>query len=101
MNLQKTIMLEYLRLRGNPTLRKMNEDTGIQTTRLFRLMNGAKMRLEEYEVFLQKVMSLQGVSKNFIDLFKESAEKLSKESQEEVERLLEEKLALWHIKQLI
>ena len=35
----------------NPTLRKISEDTNIQITRVFRILNGSEMKISEFEIF--------------------------------------------------
>lgn len=55
MKLQKAILKRYESLKKNPTIRDIAIDTGIQMTRVFRIMNGSEMKLSEYEVFKNKV----------------------------------------------
>ena len=52
---QKEILEKYKALYGKQTLKKMSEQTGIQLTRMFRLLNGAEMKISEYEVLLKLV----------------------------------------------
>ena len=49
--MQESILSLYLKSRGHPSLRKIAEETGIQLTRVFRLMNGYEMKLSEYLKF--------------------------------------------------
>tara|TARA_R110002049_G_scaffold99946_2_gene243046 strand:- start:258 stop:575 length:318 start_codon:yes stop_codon:yes gene_type:complete len=51
MNLQERTLKQYMQLRDQPCLREIAEETGIQQTRVFRILNGAKMRLDEWEIF--------------------------------------------------
>ena len=55
---QKLVLEEYMRLMENPTFRSMAKDTGIQLTRLFRIMNGMEMRLREYVILKRRVEEL-------------------------------------------
>jgi len=51
MKLQKKVLDQYLELFGRPTLKEISNGTGIQLTRVFRLLNGRPMKLFEYEIF--------------------------------------------------
>ncbi len=55
MNLQESILKSYKDSFGHQTLAAMSTHTGLNISRLFRILNGAKMRLEEYEVFKTKI----------------------------------------------
>ena len=65
MILQEKIIRDYLEfcIDGTPTLRKIAHDTGINTTRVFRIMQGNRMRLDEYEVFKKKIERKKGTTK--------------------------------------
>ncbi|MBY0518670.1 MAG: hypothetical protein K2P81_17300 [Bacteriovoracaceae bacterium] len=52
MSLQAKILSQYRKIYPHYTLREISSQTDIQLTRLFRLFNGAPMKLEEYEIFL-------------------------------------------------
>lgn len=51
MSLQNRTLRQYMELRNQPSLKVISEETGIQQTRVFRLLNGARMRLDEWEIF--------------------------------------------------
>lgn len=51
MSLQNRILKEYRQHYPQHTLREISHQTGIQLTRVFRLMNGSAMKLEEFESF--------------------------------------------------
>ena len=55
LSLQKWVTERYLELNQNPTLKGISEDTGVQLTRAFRILNGASMRLSEYEIFRRRI----------------------------------------------
>ncbi len=57
MKLQEKILREFQQTFPNETLRNISELTGIQLTRVFRLMNGSAMKLDEYESFLAAIES--------------------------------------------
>ena len=53
--MQKAILKRYWQVRGDLTLKQISKDTGIQLTRVFRILRGAEMKLSEYEIF-QKII---------------------------------------------
>lgn len=55
MSLQSRILKEYRQHYPQHTLREISLQTGIQLTRVFRLMNGSSMKLEEFESFSQAI----------------------------------------------
>ena len=65
MSLQTKILNDFRQRFPTETLREIAALTDIQLTRVFRLMNGAPMKLEEYEAFtiaLQKSADSKWVS---------------------------------------
>lgn len=60
---QKLVLDEYMQLMAKPTFREMAKDTGIQLTRLFRIMNGMEMRLNEYVLLKRRVEELTDTSR--------------------------------------
>lgn len=55
MSLQSRVLKEYRQHYPLHTLREISALTGIQLTRVFRLMNGAAMKLEEFEQFNEAI----------------------------------------------
>lgn len=55
MSLQKRTINTYRQLFPNETLREISLKTGIQITRVFRLMNGKTMKVSELEAFDQLI----------------------------------------------
>ena len=55
MSLQSRVLKEYRQHYPLHTLREISALTGIQLTRVFRLMNGAAMKLEEFELFNEAI----------------------------------------------
>ena len=51
MSLQNNILKSYRTHYPQDTLREISQRTGIQLTRIFRLLNGSSMKLSEYELF--------------------------------------------------
>jgi hypothetical protein len=55
MSLQKSIIKQYKEIYPKDKLKDISHKTGIQITRIFRILNGSEMKLREYEVFEQIV----------------------------------------------
>lgn len=51
MQLQNAVLKKYQELYPDQTLREISKKTGIQQTRVFRILNGHEMRISEYEKF--------------------------------------------------
>jgi methylglyoxal synthase len=99
MELQKTILSQYMLLNQGPTLKKISEDTGIQLTRVFRLFNGSTMKLSEYQIIQQKVKEKMGLTDTLEEIAFDCSLKLSVEAIKEIEVYLKRKIATWKIKQ--
>ncbi|TNF27758.1 MAG: hypothetical protein EP319_10620 [Deltaproteobacteria bacterium] len=84
---QKLVLEEYMRLLGNPTFREMAADSGIQLTRLFRIMNGMEMRLKEYLILKKRVEELESSNDLQTLAFKCKAS-LSGRARKELEELM-------------
>ena len=97
MKFQESILLQYTRLTGNVTLRSISNDTGLQITRIFRLLNGAEMKLNEYRIFYGKIQDHCGSERNLYNLVDECILKLSIVSIKEIENTLSKKLKLWDL----
>lgn len=101
MELQKTILSQYVLLNGEPTLKRITADTGIQITRVFRLFNGSTMKLSEYQIFQQKVKEKMGLTSTLEELAFNCSLKLSPEAIKDIEIYLKRKIEVWKIKQTI
>ena len=99
MDIQKTILAQYMLLNHRPTFKKISKDTGIQVTRVFRLFNGSTMKLSEYQVFNRKVKEKMGLTSGLEDIAFECSMKLSPESIKELEVFLKRKITLWTLAQ--
>lgn len=100
MELQKRILNQYMVLNGKPTLKKISEDTGIQLTRVFRLMNGSTMKLSEFQIFDQKVKEKMGLTKSLEALALDCSLCLSPEAILELEKFLKRKIETWKLTQI-
>jgi hypothetical protein len=96
---QKELLEQYVKLIQKPTLKKMADETGIQMTRMFRLLNGSAMKLNEYEIIHHLIRKKSGVELELPLLMEECLKKLSKASIKEIESIVKRKLALWDLKQ--
>ncbi len=99
MELQKKILQQYTSLKSNPTLKEISADTGIQVTRIFRIMNGAMLHLNEYEIFYQRVLDLKQ-SRSANNLWDECLVQLSPETLSEFEMTFKKKLWLKKLENL-
>jgi hypothetical protein len=99
MELQKTILNQYMLLNQRPTLKKIAADTGIQLTRVFRLFNGSTMKLSEYQIFQRKVKEMMGLTDTLEEIAFECSLKLSTEAVKDIEIFLKRKMEIWRIKQ--
>lgn len=94
MNFQKSILDEYLKRFKKPTLKLISEDTGIQLTRVFRILNGAVMHLNEFEIFYSKVQELKSKNGSLNELMMECHLNLTADAMENVEQILIRKIKL-------
>lgn len=67
--LQKTIINQYQEAFPRDTLQEISRKTGIQITRVFRILNGSDMKVKEYEAFQNAIGSIFTYS-DFVDLSK-------------------------------
>ncbi len=94
---QSQILKKYMDLNGQPTLREICEDTGIQLTRIFRLLNGSEMKIGEYMTFKNRI------NKNFSgnslqELGAQCDRLLSEEIKSELVYLLKNKIKMQNYK---
>ena len=94
MSLQKLVTKRYMSLHNYPTLRSISKDTGVQITRTFRILNGASMKLSEYEIFKTKIREKMESLGKLETLVEECSLKLSPFEIDEVNALLDKKLKL-------
>ncbi len=94
MELQNQILRHYLELSDNTTLKRISKETGIQITRVFRLLNGSEMKISEYEVFKKLVLTKLESSNPLEKLFNECTNELSISGLKEIEQIIMRKLEL-------
>ncbi len=98
MSLQKKILNDFRQHFPTQTLREIAALTDIQLTRVFRLMNGAPMKLEEFEAFSIAIQkhTPRNASQHHLDrLISEVKNRFSLEEQKKVANAIELKLQ-WH-----
>lgn len=100
MDLQTTILNQYMLLNGKPTLKRVSADTGIQLTRIFRILNGSTMKLSEYQVFSKKVKEKMGLTEGLEAIAFECSLKLSPEAIKDLEVFLKRKIETWKLAQI-
>lgn len=91
MNLQNEIVKKFMEHFQFPTLREMTRITGINTSRVYRIIKGSEMKLKEYECFCQCINHhplKDGDSKKVSGLIG----KLSSSALSDIEDMIEEKL---------
>lgn len=100
MDLQMTILNQYMLLNNKPTLKKISTDTGIQLTRIFRLFNGSTMKLSEYQIFNRKVKEKMGLTDGLEAVAFECSLKLSPDAIKDLEVFLKRKIETWKLAQI-
>ena len=100
MDLQMTILNQYMLLNNKPTLKQISQDTGIQLTRVFRLFNGSTMKLSEFQVFNCRVKEKMGLTDGLEAIAFECSMKLSPEAIKDLEVFLKRKIETWKLVQI-
>ncbi len=98
MNLQESIIKEYKERFGEVTKRKISEHTGIQISRVFRILSGSPMKLEEYEKFRNCISSNNENKYHLEELSKKCCYHLSPESIEDIIKFMDRRLRLSKLK---
>ncbi len=98
MKLQDWIIDKYTNLYGLKTLKEISKDTGIQVTRVFRLMHGKEMKIGEFEIFQEKVFNNFEKGASILDLANECLLKLGNQKIEEVDEFLRRTLNIAELK---
>lgn len=99
MSLQKKVTDFYLKVNNYPTLRFISQDTGMQLTRAFRILNGAPMKVSEYEILREKIKERVG-SEGITQFFSEDSwMELSVNELKEINYFLQKKLKIKKIKE--
>ncbi len=94
MDLQKEILERFMAKHKKPTLKFISQKTGIQMTRVFRILNGATMSVPEYEIFYQLVYQNHAYVDDFIELASLCQRSLKASAVAEIADLMKKKLWL-------
>lgn len=73
MNYQDKVLNNYQSLFPGAKLRETAEQTGIQLTRVFRIFNGAEMKISEFEAF-ETVLNEYSHNSSLTNIFKNLSE---------------------------
>lgn len=99
--LEKEIIRRYRQVFPNDTLKVISEKTGIQITRVFRIMNGKPMKVIELEAF-ESILNIEcGQKKNLTEidrLTKIAASTLSIQELDLIISFIERKLQNFELK---
>lgn len=91
---QDKLIDTYMGLLSKNTIREMAIDSGIQKTRLFRIMNGQEMKLSEYITLKNRISSLFGKISPVEELAKECEKELSVNSISEISNYMQRRIRL-------
>jgi len=80
MKLQDHILRSYRKNFPEHTLKEIAEATGLQITRVFRILNGSEMKVSEFEAFQKALESKSYSSLHFITTAKKCLQLLSEET---------------------
>lgn len=92
--LQQAIIKQYHQVFQNRTYREIAEHTGIQVTRVFRIFNGAPMKLCEYEILYHKIQERGAMGGRLSELAREVEKHLSANAILSLSRELERRLQI-------
>lgn len=92
MNLQKETVNQFMKHFNFPTLREITKITGINTSRVYRILKGGEMKLSEFQTFCKKV-DRPLIPKNHSQQFP-MISVLSSSALSDIEALIDEKLKL-------
>jgi len=91
---QEELIRSFMETFDNPSYREMAQIASIQTTRMFRLINGAPMKLEEYLKIKDCLYKRQDGHGVFDELALECALKLDTHSLEKIIQIMRRRLSL-------
>lgn len=84
--LQKVIIEQFTKKHSDPTYKEMVGLTGMEQTRLFRIINGSAMKLNEFEIFLNLISHTESPLKLFLDCYLFLDSKSLRELENEIKR---------------
>jgi len=89
MNLQKKVIHRYKEIYPNDRLRDISNRTGIQLTRVYRLLNGKDMKVAELEIFNQVIQENLKNNDQHERLIQALEKALTVQSSEELDKILD------------
>ncbi len=95
MTAQSTLIKQYMDFFDHPTLKEVSKNTGIQVTRVFRIFNGAEMKISEFDAFQREINKKRGASFELQNLAIDCESKISGDDLKEIEDFLKGKLKVW------
>lgn len=98
MYLQKMILNQFMEIYKNPFLREIENETGIQITRIFRLFNGSAMKLDEYQRFQESIRKKKCGKDSLQDLIETCSSRLPINTVREIELLMIKRLHTFSLK---
>ena len=100
MSLQVWIIDKYIRSTGFKTLKEISKDTGIQLTRVFRILHGKDMKLKEFEIFQKKSFFNLDKSLKIVSLANECAFKLDEKNILEITKFMKRNIKVSDLKKI-
>lgn len=85
---QRAVLDTYFLTFGRLPLRKIASHTGIQTSRVYRILNGHEMKLSEYEKFQQSICQ-KSTYGELEDILKDSGPFLTERMRDEIKKTIE------------
>jgi hypothetical protein len=99
-SLQENILNQYRSTFPNDKLKDYSSKTGIQITRIHRILNGAEMKLTEFEAFERAILGSDPVSEDFIKTAFSCLKSLNVKKINEYKRIMNHALKLEKMKEL-
>tara|TARA_Y100001958_G_C21165783_1_gene498675 strand:- start:534 stop:827 length:294 start_codon:yes stop_codon:yes gene_type:complete len=91
---------KYIRSTGFKTLKEISKDTGIQLTRVFRILHGKEMKLKEFEIFQKKSLFNLDKTLKIVSLANECAFKLDEEKILEITNFMKRTIKISELKKI-
>lgn len=97
-SLQKSIINQYQLKYPKHTLKQISSTTGIQITRVFRILNGYDMKLSEYQLFEEAIHGGENKRKVFFNLSNLCQTNLSQKKLDQIESFMKHHLNILNYK---
>ena len=93
MSVQSIVLQQFNEAHPKAKLKEISERTGIQITRVFRILNGAEMKVTEWERFQKASLSRTNID-SFTLIAKRCSLKLSPQRRKHLQAYMEQALSL-------